>query len=77
MANNDKGASLPVESPSIQAELQAAFVRIADVPAGSTLVDQIDSDLWNNGVLGSIEAGNPSTDSDELDSVDAESMLTA
>ncbi len=72
MADNTMGATLPVESSSIQAELQAAFARIASVPAGRTLVDSISSELWNDGDMNGIEAGGTTSDPDELDSSDSQ-----
>lgn len=70
MADNNMSAKLPVESPSIQAELQAAFARIASVPAGRTLVDSVSSELWGDGDLFGIEAGCLANNPDELDASD-------
>lgn len=72
MSDINKGASLPVESSSIKAELQAAFARIAEIPARETLVDVISSELWMSGVQGCIEAGDTSHDGHDLDLVDQE-----
>jgi len=71
MTDDNKGAALPVESNTIHAELQAAFARIAEVPAGRTLVDEISSKEWFEGVQGCIEAGSFEHE-DDLHDADAE-----
>ena len=77
MADQDTVATMPVVASHVQAELQEAFVRIDAVPAGSTLIDLIDSDLWLNGVEGSVEAGGSDHDPDELDGADVENRQIA
>lgn len=72
MAKAHTSASLPVESDSIQAELKAAFARIADVPAGRTLFDEITSEQWLEEISGNIAAGSVANDDRELDNADAE-----
>lgn len=77
MAEHVQGAALPVESATLDAELKAALERIAMVPVGRTLVDDVDSELWHSGVDGNIEAGSAELGSDELDDADAPAQQIA
>jgi len=52
-------------------ELHAAFARIASVPADRTLLDEIDSEHWNDSVDGSIEVGAMTHEDHDLDMADA------
>lgn len=49
--------SNPVRTSPVDTALQAARARIAATPSGPTLIDRIDSDLWQAGETGPIEAG--------------------
>ncbi|WP_370045440.1 MULTISPECIES: hypothetical protein [Salipiger] len=71
MAKQHTSASLPVESDSMQAEFQAAFARMAVVPAGRTLIDEISEELWLEEVTANIAAGSAAHCADELDDADA------
>lgn len=77
MADETKTASLPVMNDSIQAELQAAFARIQNIPASRTLIDSVDSDLWMAGIIGSIEAGCADNDDEALDNCDQPHAMIA
>ncbi|MBY5974040.1 hypothetical protein KUV28_16890 [Ferrimonas balearica] len=65
--------SLPVMSDSTQAELMAALARVADVPAGRTLIDEMSDALWAEEDFDyQIEAGSVEHVDRDLDMADAE-----
>lgn len=72
MANTQNSAALPVGSDSIQTILEAAFARIAEVPAGRTLFDEMASELWLNDIAENPAVGSTEHEDEELDNCDTE-----
>lgn len=72
MTNANISASMPVESESLQAELQAAFARIAGVPAGRTLIDDLSTQQWLEDVNHNVAVGSTEHSDEELDAADDE-----
>jgi hypothetical protein len=56
MPNDDK-PDMSVALTAAESALAAARARIAQIPAGATLIDRLDSARWQAGEEGSVEAG--------------------